>query len=258
MSIFIDKNAFLSYYGELVKRLFHPPPIRSSAMVRCTVLVFLSLVGCGCEPSTGASPARPAISTQSFSSHGCARGNRPATQPADLGVCRFNHGRRMIDRDAMGWIQAIADEPGSTIEIISATLYGVRADGQLEPIAGTGIGQPAIVWAGYWSRSPWFPPGDRHQSIAPFTRTTVDTRSVLHAGASHGDITHYVDAIFIVEARTTGDASIQIGIDFRADENDQQGVNERALSDWFRSSGYDSCAHSTPRQATTGITCTFN
>jgi hypothetical protein len=167
----------------------------------------------------------------------------PEQQPGDLGVCRLNHARRPTDRDAAGWIQAVADQPGGTVEVIQATLYGVREDGSRVPLAGTALGQPAVDWAGLWTRNPWFP-DDRHAAIQVTSgRLSVPTDRVLHGGISHADIAGFADVIFVVRVRTSGDVRVQVGIDLR--ERSGSPVNEYSLSDWFHSGSSGTCVRST-------------
>ena len=175
---------------------------------------------------------------------------------ADLGMCRPDNNRREIDHDITGWFQVVADTPGSTAEIVSATLYGVRMDGSLQPVAGTGAGQATVIWAGFYSRDPWFG-NDNHVSVPGQTRLTIPTgNTLLHGGVGHASFDGFIDAIFVVEARTTGDAKVQIGIDLRPAETEtlpndagiipHRSVNQYALSDWFTST--TGCARSTPRR----------
>ncbi len=162
----------------------------------------------------------------------------PRQQPADLGHCRIELDRPSNFMDAVGWFQAVADTPGSTVRIISSILYGIKPDGSLEVIGG------GVDWAGLYSRDPWFPPGDRHISLGPSDHYIIPTgRDLIHGGSSHGSLHGYTDAIYVVVVETTGDARVQVGIDYRP-RADIPVVRERALSDWFRGDGRT--LHSTP------------
>lgn len=177
----------------------------------------------------------------------------PAEQHTDLGQCRRHHSPRPTDRFAAGWFQVVADTPHSTVEILSATLYGIREDGSHVALAGTGVGQAPVVWAGAYLRTPWFgndASGNDAFTPLPVTasstyRATIPTgRTLLHGGPAHADITGYVDTVFIVQVHTTGDARVQIGVDYRP-QSPSDDVNEVALSDWFQSDG--ACVRATPR-----------
>jgi hypothetical protein len=201
----------------------------------------------GCEPSRPSGPReRVTVTFTMPQSAAPARSPlSPIEQPADLGQCRVHHGRRPYDRDIAGWFQAVADDTSSTVEIISAILYGIKEDGTIEAIGG------GVAWAGYYGRSPWFPPGDQHDSIAPSSNFYVRQDRVLHGGSGHASLDGYVDAIYVVTVRTTGSARVQVGIDYRPAEGSSD-VNERALSDWFAGNGV---MHSTPDPRSSQPSC---
>ena len=233
---------------------FHPPPTRCFVKnFAATVLAFFVCLA-GCEQ-------RNASRTQHTVTFGTPDATDPSTtvpgpreQPADLGRCRIHHPKRSEDRDIAGWFQAVADDTTSTVTILSATLYGIKVDGTLEVIS-----DGALTWAGYYSRSPWFPPGDPHEDTTPGMSFTVRQDRVLHGGSAHASLDGYVDVIYVMTVRTTGTARVQIGIDYRpsAASTGPGAVNERALSDWFAGDGVLRST-SDPRSPTPSCIPTFH
>ncbi|MFA6429647.1 MAG: hypothetical protein WCV84_04090 [Patescibacteria group bacterium] len=213
------------------------------------------VTACGCVPEGADVPPQTRTIGRASSAqvYACTIVSGPTQQPSALGVCRMHHPRRPTDSDVAGWFQVVADRPGATVTIVSATLYGVRADGTLASIAGTNHNGQGVAWAGLYQRMPWFGT-DAHRPVSvgngSIFRAQVPTDHVLHGGVRHGNLAGFEDAVFVVEATMTGDARMQLGVDYRPQEgailpNGNPDVNERSLSDWFTTNS-GLCARSTP------------
>ncbi len=161
----------------------------------------------------------------------------PTQQPADLAVCRWKANRPSNRPYALGWLQAVADEQGSTVTVLEATLYGIRADGSAVAIAGSELGNPAITWAGYYDRTTWFRSGVHETIDVPsgtFVHHVPTGDRLLHFGTNRAEASAFSQAVLVARVQTTGDARVQLGIDYWANATGTASgdVTEGAVSDW--------------------------
>ncbi len=141
-------------------------------------------------------------------------------QAPDRVNCRFIRLRPSDMRYEFGWIVVVADTPGSTFELIRANVLGVRYDGTIVPIQGSALGETPYTYHANYLRSPWFGTVDYHETAPAPTRTsegwsfTVPTNRVLHIILGGRDISAYREVYMMVQARTTGDARYEVGLDY--------------------------------------------
>lgn len=155
----------------------------------------------------------------------------------DLGFCRWKVGRPSGYLSAGGWFVAVADTPGSTVEVLQATVYGIDVNGDLTPLSGSGVGQNPIAWAGIYHRQPWFVPGDiiqKHQVTpgASYVGQVPTGTTLLHFGPPRANVSNFDAALVVAKIRTTGDAQVQAGIDYWPDSSTNGTSVEGALGDW--------------------------
>lgn len=172
----------------------------------------------------------------------CGRVAAPPEQVAqapDRSYC-IHHFTRGANVYGFGWANVTADTAGSGVEVLSATLYGVRYDGTVAAVAGSGTSIAPQLWYERDRRSPWF--------IGPSTylgtRTSLPTRfenvstnpDMLHFGLMGTDVTAYREVFFVLEVRTWGDAQVQVGVDYDTNTTVEPGEvrPDGGKSDWFR------------------------
>lgn len=174
-----------------------------------------------CSPAVPP-PVTDAGSTMPLSPH-CATVSAPIEQirqTPDRVNCRFIQLRPIETRYEFGWIVAVADNPGATIEVIRANVLGVRHDGTIVPIQGSALGEDPFTYHAHYLRTPWFGTDDYHDPAPEPTRSsegwvfTVPTDRVLHIILGGRDVSAYREAYMMVQARTTGDARFEVGIDY--------------------------------------------
>ncbi len=147
-------------------------------------------------------------------------------------------GRRMCAFDRMaegrtyatGWANVICDVGPCTVQIVSATLYVPATDGRVIPIS-TGIGWTGIYDNFFRSSLPRTTGSPVVGSPNTYHVPRLSEDSVLHLGLTAVSIAGYSEAFVVMEIRTTGDAQVQVGIDYRWNPSDAT-VLEGAISDW--------------------------
>lgn len=136
------------------------------------------------------------------------------------------------------WVDVVADQPGSTVQVISLSVYGILPNGKVE-LAYAGTGQSAVTWAGKYTRNPWFPrdlPNYGKLEDVPLTTghtyTAFTNPYTLHFGNPGVIVGSYKDFFVAGVFRTTGDAKVMVGADIWWMPEDTYGF-EMGNSSWY-------------------------
>ncbi|HWQ99672.1 MAG TPA: hypothetical protein VN397_02380 [Candidatus Methylomirabilis sp.] len=172
--------------------------------------------------------------------------------PGDV-TCHYVPGLAFDAPWVRPWIQLVSDVSGATVHIIAFDLYGLRSDGTTVLLAGTNKGDGTVTWAEYDDRSTWYRDGSKKQpdlTIPSNMAFSVPTKDLLiHMGNVGANASGYVDVFVVATVSTTGDAKVQIGLDYRK-SNFGAWVREGSLSNWV-SCNNGTMSLSTPRLGAT-------
>ncbi len=197
--------------------------------LQCVIDVYTGLSGA--PPSTSSTSGTTSTPTTSTTSTAiCGRVDPPVQE-----VAKYNGfdkhancdrateawaGRMLAEvKEARAWVDVVADTPGSTIEVLELTLYGVLSNGQSVVVRRTTKGQPAITWIAEFSRDEWFVPTTPLSTTPPLKPLSSDVYSVplnprlIHFGNGAAPIGQYVDFYVVGVFRTTGTAKVKVGAD---------------------------------------------
>ncbi|MCC7522958.1 hypothetical protein IT407_04150 [Candidatus Uhrbacteria bacterium] len=177
-----------------------------------------------------------------------------ANQTPDRIRCTYIRPRPSDARYEFGWIVVTADRPGATFELIRGNVLGVRYDNVIESVQGSARGEAPYTYHAHYLRSPWFGTTDYHETAPAPRRSSegwifdVPTDRVLHIILGGRDVSAYREAYMMVQARTTGDARYQVGLDYDSNLTVEPGEvrPDAGVSDWASCTNGDTVTLSNP------------
>jgi hypothetical protein len=213
--------------------------------IACTVCATLSQ--CPNQDGTGGAPPVTVVTGGSVSTTPslCGKVNPPpedVAQTVERAVCSRADGPGNVSSlaEVRAWVDVTADTPGSTLKVLSLSVFGVQSNGTSVIIGGTALGNPTVTWSGLWLRTPWFPDpskgGDKKGEATLLSNGAyvVPTNPyVLHLGNAGGPAGTYVDFFVAGTFQTTGDTKVSVGIDGYAASDAQNPAREIGISNWY-------------------------